>query len=735
MQPALGRRPPGKGKISMMLKNTVARVGGGKLFGGACLAGLAGAIVFYLVFGVGILEPGNLGWLAQGDSAQSYLGWVFFRHSPWTFPLGAVPAMGMEQSSSIVYTDSIPAFALLFKLLRSVLPADFQYAGLWLFCCYVLQGYFSHRLLSRFTRDRLALAAGVLLFLISPIMLLRTSAHFALSAHWLIVCALYLYYLPPRSRHIIQWMVLLWFAPLVHAYLMFMVYAIWAAYLLRFGVLERRCSFAHAACCAVASVTGSISVMWLVGYFGDMDVSTFGFGYYSMNLLAPWMPLGAGPFLLPSPAGATAGQYEGFNYLGLGVLFALLAISVRRIVVQKKGPSNERQDILRQPDIAMILCCLCLSVLALSNVVTFGVHTLFHVPLPSRLSRMVNVFRCSGRMFWPVYYALLMAAVRGLVRWPAPASSVMLALMALLQLADIRPYLQFAHNATALKAASQKFPAFNSPFWSLARKRYANLYVIPGQYDGEEYIAYEYLAASYGFHIDTAFYARLPSAMRQQRRLLRHEAFWGGDLDPDGLFLVQPSGKEKLQSAQVMFSPATGVGVVDGFNVVAPDWFGQSGAQYLQHPRRGDLPQLTLDHSYLFDGHGNGLPFLLGGWSAAESDGVWSSGSVAWIAMRRPLPLSSLHVALQVLPYLPAKYPNLTVYVEMGGHVLARWNFQRGEALPVTAFDIPGAIQTPDGNLVLEFHFDHPRSPKDVGESTDVRTIAIRLGGMQVRAN
>ena len=54
----------------------------------------------------------------------------------------------------------------------------------------------------------------------------------------------------------------------------------------------------------------------------------FGFGYYSLNLASPWM----GGAFLPLPtwlglnpiAGFTyvgeAGQYEGFNYLGLGVL-------------------------------------------------------------------------------------------------------------------------------------------------------------------------------------------------------------------------------------------------------------------------------------------------------------------------------------------------------------------------------------------------------------------------------
>jgi hypothetical protein len=718
--------------LSMIFKGTRLRASD-EGFSGAFLAAFAGAVVFYLVFGIGVLQPGHLGWLATGDSAQSYLGWVFFRHSPWMFPLGAVPAMGMEQSSSIVYTDSIPAFALVFKLLRSVLPADFQYAGLWLLCCYVLQGYFAHRLLSRFTSDRFVLAAGVVLFLLSPIMLLRTSAHFALSAHWLLVCALYLYYLAPRSRHLMQWMMLLWLAPLVHAYLMFMVYAIWAAYLLRIGVFDRQLSASRIVCCVVASAVGSIGVMAVVGYFGDMDVSTSGFGYYSMNLLAPWMPLGAGPFLLPQIAGATAGQYEGFNYLGMGVIAALLAMSAHAIATRKKVQANQRVAFLRGPDAALILCCACLSLLALSNVVTLGSHTLFQLPLPSALNRPINVFRCSGRMFWPVYYALVMAAVRGMLRWPIPVMKVMLSCVVLLQMADMWPDLQFAQHAMAVRLASYRFPALESPFWSLARQRYANLYVIPGQYENEEYIGYEYLATRYRFDIDTAFYARLPSARRQQGRLLRHEAFWGGELDPHGLYLIQAGAKQKLSLTQAMLNPTTGIGLIDGFTVVAPDWFGKGSSPYLQHPLGGKLPTLMLDHRYVFDGQGDGVPFLLGGWSVAEDGGVWSLGPISEIAMRRPLPLSDLHVTLQVLPYLPGAYPSLGMRVELGGHVLAHWSFQRNAAAPDLSFDIPAVLQKPDGNLVLTFRFDAPRSPKDAGESSDTRPIAIRLSGMRMQ--
>lgn len=712
----------------------------------AGLAVLAGMIVFCLAFGFGVLNPESLNWLAAGDPSQSYLGWAFFRHSPWTFPLGAVPAMGMEQSSSIVYTDSIPAFALLFKLCRGLLPADFQYIGLWLCCCYALQGYFSYRLLSQFTRSRTALLTGVLLFLLSPIMLLRATGHFALSAHWVIVCALYLYYQSTSPRHLAKWLLLLWFVPLVHAYLMFMVYAIWAAYLLRFALFDRQLPLLRAACLVPLSIAGTVAVMWSIGYFGDMAVSTYGFGYYSMNLLSPWIPLGGYHFLLwkshllrvlllsPALHPATAGQsFEGFNYLGFGVIAALPFVVISWMKTRQRFSARGWHDILRSADLALLTCGLCLGALALSNVVTFGSYTLFRVPVPSRLDLFVNIFRSSGRLFWPVYYMLLMAVARGVARWPLPASRIAFVAILVLQMLDLSPFFRTVHDSAVLKEAFAKFPPFDSPFWRLARQRYSNIYVIPGSYKGDEYIGYEYLATKYGFHIDTVFYARLPAEEHQRARTLRHQAFWGGELDPNGLYLIQATSAEKFRTAQAMFSPVTGVGMVDGFNVVAPKWLEQADAPYLQQPAKENLPSIVLGHVYRFDKQGDGIPFLFGGWGDAEDTAVWSLGPVAGLAMHRPLPLSDVHISLQMAPYLPAAYPRLGVRVELAGHLLAQWEFRRNEAMPELSFDVPASLQGADGNIALVLHFDAPRSPKDAGENVDTRPIAVMLSGMQMQ--
>jgi hypothetical protein len=125
-----------------------------------------------------------------------------------------------------------------------------------------------------------------------------------------------------------------------------------------------------------------------------------------MNLVSPWM----GGNLMPMPAwlglnpiaGFTyvggPGQYEGFNYLGLGVLLliALNAMGLVRSVGRHK---------------ALFALLLLFSVYALSSNVMLGGRTFFEFKYPESLSLLTSQFRASGRFFWLVGYVLLVASL------------------------------------------------------------------------------------------------------------------------------------------------------------------------------------------------------------------------------------------------------------------------------------------------------------------------------------
>src|SRR5215813_6489001 len=364
---------------------------------------LTGVFAFVGFTGGRILRPGYIDWLMDGmDTSTNFLGWEFFRHTPiFQFPLGANPSYGTDLGNSLVHTDSIILVAFLFKPFNSLLPHTFQYVGLWVLCCFVLQAFFAYKLLSHFTKDKWLLWIGSGFFLLAPAFLFRLVGFYAHFSQWVLLAGFCLYF---SSRFTLwRWIVLLSITALINAYLLVMVGAIWVADLWQRS-WRRELKIAQAPFYVLAGMGVTGAVMWLAGYFmTGREVMGDGFGFYRMNLLSMIDP---GPIwavvLRDQPGGP--GDDEGFNYLGLGIL--ALALIAGYEWLRKPKMSIDRRSL-----VPLLLISLGLCLYALSNRVAIGSQELFAYPLPYHLDRLANTFRASGRMFWPVCYLIYLAVL------------------------------------------------------------------------------------------------------------------------------------------------------------------------------------------------------------------------------------------------------------------------------------------------------------------------------------
>ena len=170
-----------------------------------------------------------------GDAAQHYLSWEFFRHTPLLqWPIGANYPLGMELSSSIVFTDSIPIAAYLAKLFNPILPAPFQYLGIWIWLCFVLQAFFAQRFLKFFLSNKAHVYFGACFVVLSPPLIYRLVhagyGHIALASHWLILASFCLYLRPGRNDLrwslliALCWLIQAYFAPMVSAIAFFVIF-------------------------------------------------------------------------------------------------------------------------------------------------------------------------------------------------------------------------------------------------------------------------------------------------------------------------------------------------------------------------------------------------------------------------------------------------------------------------------------------------------------------------------
>lgn len=699
---------------------------------GSILGAFLGCFVFLLSAGYRIVEPHYIGWLLRADTLESYLGWMFFRREPWTLPLGHQHALGLEQASSIVYTDSIPLFAFIFKAFSPLLPDQFQYAGLWELISYVLMGFFAWRLASLFTGQLVLKVVTTLLFVMSPVMALRVNAHIALSSHWIIIAALYLYYRPLRERAFLHWCLLFCVAAMVHAYLMFMALSVFAAYCMKRLFVEHDLKLTALVLRLVVIGGTLLGVLWTTGYFGDLIVSAEGFGYYSLNLLGPFVPVGGKGFVMPTVAGATHGQYEGFAYLGMGMLFIGVWATFRSGIIP---PFPTKKASGRHWDWPIAVLCLALSLLALSNVVTWGSHVLLTIPISAWASNLLSIFRASGRMFWPVYYIAMLFFFRLLYGRSKAEATAILIIGLLIQAVDLRPFYA-GHFALDARTANH-LVEHASPVWSFAKIQNRSLYVVPGDApmdssDSMEQLGMMSLAAEHGLAIDTAYYGRVTSENAQATRTDRHAEFFQGKLASDGIYISNARYLSLLRQSEGLFPQDTGIGSIDGYTVVVPKWFSEANPEQrslLQRPEPADLIEIQLGDRQLLKPGGVASRYMIFGWTKQGSIGAWSVGKSARLGFHIRDCHGTYNLQLSLQAYLPSKTAPVQVDFYNADQLVQSLNMNKG----ISNLILPMHPDSPDScNYSVELEISNPRSPRDAGQSIDGRKLGVLLQWLEV---
>lgn len=393
----------------------------------ALLGAVAGIAVFWMLYGTMTLDVTQDGWILNGydetDIQQHYAGWVLFRNSHWTFPLGMCDTMAAPDGTVISYTDSLPWVSIFFKLLRGILPSTFQWFGWYILFCFAMQGAAGALLCTRgrMLVSRLAPlfgAVGGLLFACLPTLWERAFRHVALASQYLFLFALYAYLeyrtalQAGRAPRYAWWMFpVLGFAAVgIHPYFLppVMICALLTA--VDLGRIARRPG--AGAGLFGASIAAALAGGVLTGALGSgVEVSRYGYGELSMNLNAAWNPSSRGGYawsrILPQQT-QYPGQYDGFNYLGLGVLVLALAALGYSLWKTLHQPGCARRWWWR--NLPLVLASLFLTLFAASNNLTLG-NWKISIPFPQVLTDLCGIFRSSGRMFYLVGACILLFGV------------------------------------------------------------------------------------------------------------------------------------------------------------------------------------------------------------------------------------------------------------------------------------------------------------------------------------
>ena len=379
-----------------------------------CLIGL---LTFIIIYGLTPLNVTNDSWIMAGydekDIIQHYSGWIAYRNSDRTFPLGMAMDMAWGDGTCISFTDSIPWVAIAFKLIRRFLPDTFQYFGIYALFCYIMQGIAAFNIIYYKCRNTIYSAIGTTLFTFAPILLERSFRHTALGSQWLILFAILIFLVhrdTPHKIHYLGYLALLVLAVGIHPYFLPPI----AVFFLASVIYDVTRKQFMAPVFFIASLFITYFSGCLIGVLGtNTNVSRDGYGYYSMNLNALINPTSCGDYVWSSFQKVypqILGNYDGFNYLGAGIIAGLFLLFIFTLAYGNK--KNIWQFIKR--NFILLLFLLCCFLFAISNVVTLNDKILFDIPLPQWMEKLCGIFRASSRIFYPVYYCIFICIVYGI---------------------------------------------------------------------------------------------------------------------------------------------------------------------------------------------------------------------------------------------------------------------------------------------------------------------------------
>lgn len=406
------------------------------------IAIIISAAVLGCSYGLAILDPRNASWMYNGDSINHYIGWIFFRNEEWAFPIGQISSYLTPLGSTLTQMDAIPIMALVSKVFRSLLPQPFQYFGIWHYLCFFLQAYWGLRIGELLCKTWIQRIIVSCLFTMAPALIYRFDHH-ALCAHFGILIGIWAYLRgafdkesnPPFVVFAVTNVVL----AAVHPYLVAMTFPIFLITYLR-AALDHPAQKKKYIFEVIFQVLSLGLACWALGYFVIKDVGDVGFGGMSADLLTFVNSMG-NSILLPNLRKGW-GQYEGFAYLGLGIILTL-GVLLPWYFKNRKSMSDERarMSLLFWLVVAMF-------VFAMGTPLTFGGNPFFYLNwFYDRMGSLPGAFRSTGRFLWPTYYCIFVFTIWLVVkRVPRNRLTLVLFLVFTVQAIDLFPWM-WRHTA------------------------------------------------------------------------------------------------------------------------------------------------------------------------------------------------------------------------------------------------------------------------------------------------
>jgi hypothetical protein len=430
--------------------------------------------------------------------------------------------------NSVVFTDSFPGLAVIFKAFNLEIFDNGQYFGIGLLLGAVALFVGGQRLFAHLgLRFGPALLAAAILGT-TPVFWWMQRWYPALSSGVpLLVWAFYFYLDRASSIRVFasRWSVLLVIAVLTHAYLLFAVLAFFAATFTQRVFVSRAERRA-----LVTTFLGinllNVSVMYIIGYFTVPSkwAQTGGYGWYSANLLSLIDSNSASRWIPDLPS--LSGQYEP-TALGTGSLLLLVVLMVHRFVTRQTFGLG----VLARGHLPLVLVLTILLAISLTNTISIGSFSI-KIPIPQRLEHGLSIFRSSARFLWPTLIVLSVMIIASAARRFRFAKLVLMFAL-LLQVTDYSREI----IATSTQPNGPDIAIiYDELLWNSVPASYNKIAAHPAESYGPEWAECAYAAVSALRKGQCGYFSRVQDLKNVNQ--MQSDALFSGNLDSSTIYWV-----------------------------------------------------------------------------------------------------------------------------------------------------------------------------------------------------
>ncbi len=352
------------------------------------------------------------------DAGTHVSGWLFYKDDSWRLPLFDTMRMGYPDGTSIILTDSIPLVALVAKLVGVGLLGNVQYFGLFVAVAVVLNALALAWTLWQFgIRSWLSAGVAVVFACFTTLYNIQFESFYA---QFVVILSIGFYARLRRrmdARELALFGGMVTASLLIHPYIFVMSAALFGVTIV--ALVARRAMTLRAAALWLAGFVAVVAILAIVAGYAEHPATG-----YQERLYGTSSAFALDPTALFD---RTYSVDEIGTYLGWG-FWILIAGGAWVLLTQKK-------DLLKRYWPLVSLCVLFLA-FALSNTLYIHGHSVSHIPLPSGVLGIAELFRASKRFIVPVYYVAMLGSVVLLVRHRSPVALWLVVVALLVQVLD-----------------------------------------------------------------------------------------------------------------------------------------------------------------------------------------------------------------------------------------------------------------------------------------------------------